>query len=46
VAVAVIMDEDKKRIDKGLVDLTRSDIEEKLLALAFLAVLAIWIPRY
>jgi methyl-accepting chemotaxis protein len=40
------MEEDKKRIEKGLVDQTRSDIEEKLIALAFLSILAVWLPRY
>jgi hypothetical protein len=40
------MEEDKKRIEKGLVDQTRNDIEEKLIALAFLSILAVWLPRY
>jgi len=38
--------EDKKRIDKGLVDRARNNIEQNLIALAFLALLAVWIPKY
>lgn len=45
-AAEVSMVEDKKRIDKGLVDEARNKIEQNLLALAFLALLAVWMPRY
>jgi len=44
-AAEVSMVEDKKRIDKGLVDAARSKIEQNLFALAFLALLAVWMPR-
>ena len=38
--------DDKKRTDKGLVDTARNDIEQDMFALAFLALLAVWMPRY
>lgn len=38
--------EDEKRIDKGLVDHARNNIEQNLIALAFLSILAVWLPRY
>lgn len=44
-AAEVSMVEDKKRIDKGLVDEARNKIEQNLFALAFLALLAVWMPR-
>jgi methyl-accepting chemotaxis protein len=40
------MMDDKKRIDKGLVDTARNNIEQDMFALAFLALLAVWMPRY
>jgi hypothetical protein len=45
-AAETSMVEDKKRIDKGLVDQARNNIEQKLIALAFLSILAVWLPRY
>lgn len=45
-AAETSMVEDKKRIDKGLVDRARNNIEQNLIALAFLALLAVWMPRY
>jgi hypothetical protein len=44
-AAEVNVVEDKKRIDKGLVDEARNKIEQNLFALAFLALLAVWMPR-
>jgi hypothetical protein len=45
-AAEVGMLDDKKRINKGLVDTARNKIEQNLLALAFLALLAVWMPRH
>jgi methyl-accepting chemotaxis protein len=45
-AAETSMVEDKKRVDKGLVDETRNSIEENLIALSFLALLAVWMPKY
>lgn len=38
--------DDRKRINKALVDSARNNIEQNLFALAFLALLAVWMPRY
>jgi hypothetical protein len=38
------MEADIKRLDKGLVVEARSNIEQNLIALAFLVLLAIWMP--
>lgn len=38
--------DDRKRINKGLVDTARNNIEQNMFALAFLALLAVWMPRY
>ena len=38
--------DDKKRINKGLVDTARNNIEQNMFALAFLALLAVWMPKY
>jgi hypothetical protein len=43
--VEVTMVNDKKRIDKTLVDEARNKIEQNLFALGFLALLAVWMPR-
>lgn len=45
-AAEVSMIEDKKRINKTLVDAARNNIEQNLFALAFLALLAVWMPKY
>lgn len=45
-AAEASMLEDKKRINKTLIDAARSNIEQNLFALAFLALLAVWMPRY
>lgn len=45
-AAEVDMLDDKKRINKALVDTARNNIEQNLFALAFLALLAVWMPRY
>ncbi len=45
-AAEVGMLDDKKRINKALVDTARNNIEQNLFALAFLALLAVWMPRY
>ena len=45
-AAEVNMLEDKKRINKGLVDVARNNIEQNLIALGFLALLAVWMPKY
>ncbi|OIR01646.1 methyl-accepting chemotaxis protein CtpH [mine drainage metagenome] len=45
-AAEASMIEDKKRINKTLVDATRNNIEQNLFVLAFLALLAVWMPKY
>lgn len=45
-AAEASMIEDKKRINKTLVDAARNNIEQNLFALAFLALLAVWMPKY
>ena len=45
-AAETSMLEDKKRINKTLVDAARNHIEQNLFALAFLALLAVWLPKY
>ena len=45
-AADVSMEDDRRRADRGLVEETRNDIEEKLIALAFLSILAVWLPKY
>jgi methyl-accepting chemotaxis protein len=45
-AAEASMVEDKKRINKTLVDAARNNIEQNLFALAFLALLAVWMPKY
>ena len=45
-AAETSMQEDKRRINKTLVDAARNNIEQNLFALAFLALLAVWLPKY
>jgi hypothetical protein len=45
-AAEISLTDDQKRIDKGLIDQARNNIEQKLIALAFLTILAVWMPKY
>jgi hypothetical protein len=45
-AAETSMQEDKRRINRTLVDAARNNLEQNLFVLSFLALLAVWMPKY
>ena len=45
-AAETSMQEDKRRINRTLVDAARNNLEQNLFVLSFLALLAVWMPKH